>query len=296
MKNKAIFLGLVWVLILNFSSCGHKEGSTAYDTAPQNKSTEMDYVASESPVTTSSEQEVAVKAVSQVQNPDNQNIIPDQPVIIKNASVRFQVENFKDATQKIKDLVKESGGYIASSNENNSGYSMEGNTIIRVEAKNFEVLIEKLITLSIYLNYNNTRAEDVTEEYVDLQARLKNKRELEKRYIEFLKEAKKVEDMLSIEREINNIRSEIEAKEGRLKYLMNRAQYSTIELSYYQTFEVIKNQPDRSFFTRIAEGVVNGWDGFLDFLVALSNAWVFIFLMILVAFGIYKWRKSKTTK
>jgi hypothetical protein len=296
MKNKSIFLGFISVFILIVSSCGYKEGTAAYEAVSQSKSIEMDYIASESPVATMAQQEVSVKAVSQVQNQENQNIIPDQAVIIKNASVRFQVENFKDATQKIKELVKESDGYIASSNENNSGYSMEGNTIIRVEAKNFEALIEKLLTISIYLNYNNIRAEDVTEEFVDLQARLKNKRELEKRYIEFLKEAKKVEDMLSIEREINNIRTEIEAKEGRLKYLMNRAHYSTIELNYYQTFEVIKNQPDRSFFTRLAESVVNGWEGFLDFLVALSSAWVFILLIILIVLGIYKWRKSRVKK
>ena len=75
----------------------------------------------------------------------------------------------------------------------------------------------------------------MTEEFVDLKARLKAKKELEDRYLQLLEQAKNVKEMLEIERELSNIREEIEAKEGRLQYLQNKVTLSTIYINFYKT-------------------------------------------------------------
>ena len=72
-------------------------------------------------------------------------------------------------------------------------------------------------------------SQDVTEEYIDITARLKTKKELEARYLELLKKANKVEEIVSIEKEIGNLRSDIESIEGRLRYINNAVAYSTLD-------------------------------------------------------------------
>lgn len=253
------------------------------------------YSANERTSEATASSDIKTSYASNTQQQD-EKIIVQEPVLIKNASIRFQVEDYKEATEKINSFVKEVGGYIASSNETNTGYSLENMVVIRVEAKKYDELISKLLSLSIYLNYNNMKVEDVTEEYIDLQTRLKNKRELEKKYVEFLKQAKNVEEILNIEREINNIRSEIEAKEGRLKYLLNRAQYSTIELIYYQTYDEIRNQPTRKFLARLGEGFINGWEAFLNFVIILANGWVFILLVTIGVIVGLRYARAKVKK
>ena len=97
---------------------------------------------------------------------------------------------------------------------------------------------------------------------------------MEARYRELLKFAKKVDEMLSIENQIGNVRAEIESMEGRLNYLKNQVAFSTIKITYYEVTGV-----DFGFASKFVHSLKNGWDNLLTFLIAMVNVWPFLMLM-----------------
>jgi hypothetical protein len=129
--------------------------------------------------------------------------------------------------------------------------------------------------------------QDVTEEFIDVEARLKAKKDLEARYLELLKLAKRVEEMLSIESQLSNVRAEIESMQGRLNFLRNQVDYSTIKISYYELTGV-----DFGFASKFVHSLRNGWDNLLSFLIAVVNVWPFVLLLAGGIFLFARYRKK----
>ena len=105
-----------------------------------------------------------------------------------------------------------------------------------------------------------------------------------------LTQAKTVQEILSIEKQIGELRTEIESIEGRLKYLQNRISYSTLTVTFYQEIST-----PVGFSSKFKEGLKNGWNGFVWFLVGLINIWPFL-LVLLVIFGLIIYRKKRKIK
>lgn len=207
-------------------------------------------------------------------------LIPEK--IIKTASVGIEVEDYKAKIIKIREIVKANNAYISTEDEKNYSNSIYNNIVVRVKNEDFEKLIELLTNEAIKVTYKNINSQDVTEEFVDIAARLKTKREVEKRYTEILKQAKTIREILDIEEELRQIREEIEAKEGRLKYLNSQVDLSTINLNITQYFTTDRYEP--GFFGKIGKALSNGWDGLLIFVIGLMYLWP---LWIILGIGLY---------
>jgi len=207
--------------------------------------------------------------------------------IIKTANVQFQVKNLEESHKRIKDLVAKHQAYFGADNKSTGRYQVDDNMTIRVQSAKFETLLDELMAESIYTNYKNISAQDVTEEYVDVQMRLKTKREVEERYRQILKDAKKVSDILEVEAKLGEIREQIEATEGRLKVLKDKVSYSTIELSIYQKLDY-KPEPQIGFFSHLAEAIIRGWRGFIDVFIGLVQIWPFLIIWGLAMVFIYR--------
>ena len=133
--------------------------------------------------------------------------------------------------------------------------------------------------------------EDVTERYYDLKARINNKKVLEKRYLEILTQASEIKDILEIEKNLNDVRTEIENFQGQFNYLSKQVTLSTINLSFYEVLPYVYDSSNRKGFgARILGAVDKGWQNFLSFLVGLTSLWPFA---ILIPLGIYFFRKLK---
>ncbi len=197
--------------------------------------------------------------------------------IIKNAHVQFQVKELELSHQKIATLLKQYAAYFGSDNKATSSYQIESNLVIRVPAAQFDKLMEELMRESIYTNYKNITAEDVTAQFVDIQARLKTKKEVEQRYIALLKQSNKVADILEVEDKLRVIREEIEAAEGRLKLLKDQVGYSTITLNMYQKLDYTP-EPETGFFSNLKEAFVRGWRSLVDLLIVLVRVWPFVII------------------
>ncbi|MCE9539794.1 MAG: DUF4349 domain-containing protein, partial [Bacteroidetes bacterium] len=161
--------------------------------------------------------------------------IPEK--IKKTADLNITVEDYKKARTEIEKIVKSGNAYIGSENEQNTTYSITNYMVIRVLNRDFDTMVNKLLTVASNVNSKNVTAEDVTAQFVDIQSRLKSKKEIENRYLNILQKASKVSDILEIEQKLGEIREEIEAKEGELKFLSDQVNYSTINLNFHQEFE-----------------------------------------------------------
>jgi hypothetical protein len=212
--------------------------------------------------------------------------------IIRNADIRFQVEDYKKSTAAIVKSVKDSGGYISNSREDNNNYGLSTTMTIRVNSPQFDGLIDGLLKEAKFVNYKNITAEDITALFVDTEARLKTKKEVEKRYIDILKQAKTIEEILRVEDQLGSIREEIEAKEGQLKLMNDQVSYSTISLQFYESVEAV-TQPEDGFFARIKKGIKTGWEMLVGFIVGVFYVWPLLFLAGLGVFLFRRWRKDK---
>jgi hypothetical protein len=216
-------------------------------------------------------------------------------MLIKKASLRFEVKIFQAAKSKLSGMIKASNAYVASERESKSDGELSNTMTIRVPQSVFDNLVDSIAALAKNLDEKNVTVEDVTEEYVDTESRLKAKRQVEIRYLEILTKAQKVKDILEVEENLGSIREEIESAEGRLRYLSHRTLYSTIDLTFYEQKNVMPAVHRTGILWQTFTAFVEGWNGLLDFSLGLVSIWpglIVIALIIAVIIRIFrKWKK-----
>ena len=228
-------------------------------------------------------------------SPSSASVKPIQKTalkIIKTATIRFQVKNVSQSLEAIKGLVEKSGGYLASEDLQNSSDQIQNTLVIRVPVDRFDALLQGLDGQAVYVDSKNIQVQDVTAEFIDTEARLKAKRDVELRYLAILKQAQTVKDILEVEGQLGVIRVEIETVEGKLKYLNDQISYSTINLTIYQPIRQTAS-PEQSFWKQVGDGLFGGWKGMLALLVGLTYLWP---LWIAAIAGVWFWRSRANKK
>ena len=155
--------------------------------------------------------------------------------------------------------------------------------IVRVPATRLDTFLVALLKESIFTERKTITAEDVTKRYVDLEARIKAKKITEEKYLEILKKARNVEEVLKVEEQLGLMREEIETREAELRELKNDVAMSTVNASFYQTVEGV-NAPDKPFYAKI-------WNSFAEGFDLLSGVFLGLFYLLPVAvvFGGIGW-------
>ena len=170
--------------------------------------------------------------------------------IIYRATINLQVKSFAECDREIGARVKAAGGYIAQFQEDRSyGNQRGGRWTVRLPAAGFTDFLEAVSKLGI-AERRDVQSQDVTEEYVDLEARLKNKQALEARLLDLVaKRGDGIKDVIALENEMNRVTEEIERLQGKLRYLSNRIALTTVEISAYEKLDY---QPaEATFVTRV---------------------------------------------
>ena len=161
-----------------------------------------------------------------------------QPIdrkIIRNGDFTIESKNPSDDQRKIASIAESLGGFVVTSefkqaaSSDASGSSV--NVIVRVPSAQFDKAINEIIKTGSQIIYQKTSGKDVTEEFVDLEARLRAKHALENQYLEIMKRASKISDVLEVQEKLTDVRTEIERMEGRRRYLDNQASLSTINIT-----------------------------------------------------------------
>ncbi len=208
--------------------------------------------------------------------------------LIKEGRVEFRTDDLGKTRATITEAVNKYQGYISSDSEYKSSGRISQTLTVRVPAENFDAFMADATKGIERFDSKNLNVRDVTEEYIDTEARLKTKKELEARYLELLNDAKNVTEVLAIEKEIGQLRSEIESIEGRLNYLKKSVAYATVDMTFYQRIA-----KETAFGEKFGNGFRNGWNNLIWFFVILANIWPFILigLIMLGAIWIYYRRK-----
>lgn len=161
-------------------------------------------------------------------------------MITHQAHLQVNVKKLETAQANITKKVEQYGGYVVESNvyqedvETNSG-----RMIVRVPEKHFQTFLQDAEGEAADILERKVTGQDVTEQYVDLQSRVKSKRAVEGRLLEFMGNAQKTEDLLKISADLAKVQEEIEVMVGKMKYLENQTSFSTIELVMYENRVVV---------------------------------------------------------
>ncbi len=206
--------------------------------------------------------------------------------IIKKANLNLEVENIGKIDKKIIGLITDFNGYIASSRKwQNSNQQNYYSYTLKVPQNNFMNLLQKIKTLG-KLKDERITGQDITMEYIDLQARLKNYKSEEVRYLELLEKAQDVEDILKIEKELNRVRRDIERLQGRLNYYDNQTNLSTIDLQLREPERVISTDWK---ITESFKRAIRGFISSINWIIVLIGTLIpWLIILGIVGIALYK--------
>ena len=215
----------------------------------------------------------------------------EEKKIIKTGRMGIRVAAPGEAKRRVDSLVNVYQGYYAKEilNEGQQGMVLT----VRIPGANYEKFIAALESGGGETLYKEISARDVTEEYIDTETRLANKRSYLERYKEILRRAGTIREILEVEEYIRRMEEEIESAEGRLRYLANQAAYSTLELSLGTEYQYMSS-PEDPFGERIKKAVSVGWGGIVTFFVGILYLWP-LWLAGIIA-GIWLSRKKMKRK
>lgn len=155
--------------------------------------------------------------------------------VIYTSQLSLQVEDLDRFHERLEERLQALGGYLAQASISGQERGRrQGSFSLRVPAAQFEPLLTEIKNLGT-VERENRSANDVTQEYIDLDARLANLKRQEERLAEILKQARNVNEVLQVEKELGRTRGEIESLSGRLKYLKNQIDFSTVNINATET-------------------------------------------------------------
>ena len=214
--------------------------------------------------------------------------------IIKKALLNLEVKDFQVFNKSIREKTKQVGGWIAMEEQNQSDYKIENIMTIKVPVDQFDFAVTQFTTEVEKLIEKKISSEDVTSEVVDTKSRLEAKKQVRLRYLDLLKQAKNMEEILNVQKEINGIQEDIESASGRIQYLGNASRYSTIHLTYYQVLNPsAKNIDEPGFATKLWASFRNGWQWIGEVIIGIISIWP-LFLVVFICWILYK--KSRSAK
>lgn len=215
-------------------------------------------------------------------------------LVIHTATQRMLVDNVDSTEQRIRQIAAERGGYVLSSEASGEADARRATMVIKVPAERFDDTLAALTGLAQKVESQQIKGQDVTDEYVDLQSRLRNLKVLEARLLQFLDEAATIEDSLRVSDQLARTQGEIEQVQGRITYLDKSAQYATITASLH-SIPAIAIAPDAGWSPmRIVREALQGVVAFgqaIVTLVIVVAVWVPVWGPLALA-GLWFWRRT----
>jgi len=153
--------------------------------------------------------------------------------VIRTARLSLEVESFDAAARRLLEIAEGAGGFIADSSYASADTSPQGEFTLRVPAGQFSTVVGDVEALGT-VRQQQISAQDVTEEFIDLQARRRNLERDEQQLLGFMDRATRVSDLLAIEQELSRVRGQIEQITGRLNFLAHSVDMATVVVNLYQ--------------------------------------------------------------
>jgi len=201
--------------------------------------------------------------------------------IIKTANLNLEVKDYNIYNTSLREKLKQFGGYIAQEEQSQSEYKIENIITIKTPVDQFDDAVNSISSNVKELNEKKITSEDVTTEVIDTRSRLEAKKQVRLRYLDLLKQAKNMEEILSVQSEINGIQEQIESAAGRMEYLQHSSSFSTIHLTFYQVLNGAAIDSDKpTFSTRITNAFRFGWNWVGELSIGVISIWPLLLAVV----------------
>jgi len=219
--------------------------------------------------------------------------------IIKNGSLDLVVDNTEESIDSITVIAKGNDGFVENVSVYESGKDKKrGNVTVRVPAEKFDTVFDALKDLAIKVTGENVNTRDVTEEFIDLEARLSSEKKAEAQYLIVLNRAYTIEDILAVREKLTQTRQNIERYQGRLNYLSRQIDMSTISVSLtseaeVKVFGIIWNP--LTVAKQSLQAMFVGFANYINFLIALVFA-IPVLIVWIITVAIIIWALWKIAR
>lgn len=205
--------------------------------------------------------------------------------IISTAHLQLEVDNVPFTVNKITNITQQQGGFISGSSVSGYEERKNGQVTVRVPQKNFYAAVEQIEALGI-VKSKDLQGQDVTEEYIDINARLGNLKKQEERLQEILKMANTVKDVLEIERELNRVRGEIESLTAKLNYFDKSIEMSTIIVNVNEPAPFFEGWGITDALKQSVRGFSESISGLIVFTGYILPIAVYLVVVIFIGMGV----------
>lgn len=217
-----------------------------------------------------------------------------QKKVIKTGNIDMRVNSVEDAINEIRMIAQSNGGDEVSSDVSKTTNQRTGYILVKIPVDQYNEIFTTIKNVALLITHESSQAQDVTAQFIDLESRIKNKKEHETQLRTFFDKANDVDELIQIERELARVRTEIEQMDGQLTYLQDQTQFSTIYITLredqnivtsesWQPLQVVKD----SFSTFISRST-NLINSTLRFIIAS--------LPFIILFGLIGWFLYWTAK
>ncbi|MCM3768668.1 DUF4349 domain-containing protein [Neobacillus niacini] len=297
---KKLFILVIFLLFVGMAGCSNA-GSSKDESAKmsvENKAV-MDSSSSGGP-----EKSALTNREGDQSKPDKTVTVQVQnKMVIYQANLELRVKKFAQTVRNLEEKVSQYGGYIAESDVTREGKELlNGRLTIRLPQQHFQEFLHDAEGQAAEVLQRNITGQDVTEEYVDLESRLKSKRVVEERLLSFMKEAAKTEDLLKISADLAAIQEEIETIEGKMKFLENQTSFSTVTITLYENKVVVPDidkdqlntwEKTKKQFMKSTNLLLSFFSGLVVFTIGNLPILIIFIILAVLGFIIYKKRMGR---
>ena len=222
--------------------------------------------------------------------------------VIQNAEMTIETDNPSEGQQKIGVIAEKHGGFVVISESKHNEAASQNvastvvNVVVRVPAQKFQAALDEIRAVGGRILHEKSSGQDVTEEYIDLEARIRTKKALEAQFLEIMKQARKISDAMEVQTQLAEVRTEIERLEGRRRFLENQSALSTINVTLHTPTPVVA-AATRGFFYDLKAAFGDGMDmgagiflGIIQFVIVMIPVTLFI---LAPAWLVFKWLRRR---
>jgi len=246
-----------------------------------------------------------VEKQDQNSNPMNSSTsLPSERMVIYNADIQLTVKNYEKARTELERKASEMGGYLVESTTNRYGEEqLSGMMVFRIPQQHFSSFLQSAEDAAAEVTNRHVSGQDVTEEFVDLESRLRSKKAVEARLQSFLEETEKTEDLLKISSDLSKVQEEIEQLTGRMKYLQNQTFYSTVTITLDENSILVPDIDNKELNTwqKVKKQLVVNINWLLSFfsgsiVLIAGNLPIIIILALLIGTSLVIFKKRKKAR
>jgi hypothetical protein len=227
--------------------------------------------------------------------------------IIRNADITIEVPSTTDAQHQVTSIAETHGGFVVTSeakqreNSDPAQRTLDIKLVVRVPSNQFGRAFDEIKKLAGNTPSEQVTSQDVTEDFIDLEARIKTQKALEVQFLEIMRQAHKISDALEVQRQIAEVRTEIEKLEGRKRFLENRSSLSTINVNI-QTPKPVITVTQTGFGHSLREAVSDSVTLAADMVLGLARFVIMLVPVVVLVFlplglvGRYLVRRAKRVR